>query len=232
MLRSLILSAPLCFLLRNWSKHELVLKNYLQGQEDLAFVQYECLSRRNHRLAQPRNYQDLSMEQSSQQRLIAFLDDMPAAIDIRQISDACKKIVPDQNLLITTCLNWATNIFRNGRARIYIVVRLLRRWAKFDVDLDSPILTFLSTNLYLPQRQRFNLYRLLAELVRSNHFSVSRYLQWLMARGRLSGQKYSDQVSSPPRREISSSSANQYRAPHVTCNYFSSYHYMAYLLMW
>lgn len=140
--------------------------------------------------------------QSCQQQLIALLDSIPVKVDIGNFADACMRAVTHHDLLIATCIDWATNIYRNGQARIYIVIRLLRRWAKNDIELDRPILEYLSTNPDLPPRQKTNIYRLVAELIHSEHFSVAKYLQWLMARGTLVRHDKSDQVRSVPYYEL------------------------------
>lgn len=198
-----MVSNPLCFLLRSWSKYEAMLRTCIKAREDVLFVEVERLSRRNSRIkGPPMNHGCQYSGQSCQQRLIALLDRVPVKIDIGHTADACIRTVTNHDLLITTCIDWATNIYRNGHARIYIVIRLLRRWAKTDIELDRPILEFLSTSPNLPPRQKSNIYRLVAELVHSKHFSVSKYLQWLMARGRLAGHDRSDQVRKFRRSKI------------------------------
>lgn len=189
-----MVSAPLCFLLRSWSKYETILRKCLQDSDDVVLFQLEDLSRRNSRLKRPSVDQRNFSKQSHQQRLIALLDRVPIEIEIGQIADACTEVIHHHDLLIATCLDWATNIYRNGHARIYLVVRLLRHWANIDIELDRSILGYLSTDSYVPQQQKVNIYRLIAELIHSRHFSVAKYLQWLIARGRLAEYRNTDRV--------------------------------------
>ena len=194
-LQSFMLSDPLCFLLRSWSKYEAMLRTCIKARGDMLLVEFEGLSKRNSRIRMPpMNHSCRYSEQSCQQRLIALLDSVLVKNDIGHTADACMRTVAHHDLLITTCIDWATNIYRNGQARIYIVIRLLRRWAKIDIELDRPILEFLSTNQNLPPQQKTSIYRLVAELIHSKHFSVSKYLQWLMARGTLAGHDESGRV--------------------------------------
>lgn len=190
-----MVSYPLCFLLRSWSKYEVMLRTCMKAHEDMLFVEFERLSRRNSRIRRPPMQPGCRYSaQSCKQRLIAFLDSVPVKNDIGHTADACMRTIIDHDLLITTCIDWATNIYRNGQTGIYMVIRLLRRWAKTNIELDRPILEFLSTNPNLPPRQKSNIYRLVAELIHSKHFSVAKYLQWLMARGTLAGHDKSDRV--------------------------------------
>ena len=193
-LQSFIASNPLCFLLKSWSKYEAMLRNCFQESDDLMLVQLENLSRRNSRLERPFMSQGQFSGQTCQKKLIVLLDSVPVEIDIGNIADACMETVDHHDLLIATCLDWATNIYRNGHARIYLVVRLLRRWAKIGIDLDRPVLGYLSTDSHLPQQQKADIYRLTAELIHSRHFSVAKYLQWLIARGRLAEYENSARV--------------------------------------
>lgn len=194
LLQSFMASTPLCFLLRSWSKYEAMLRTCLQDSDNSVLVQLENLSRRNSRLKRPLMSQGQFSGQTCQQRLIALLDSVPVKIDISQIADACMRTINRHDLLIVTCLDWATNIYRNGHARIYLVVRLLRCWAKIGIELDRPILGYLSTDSHLPQQQKANIYRFIAELIHSRHFSVAKYFQWLIARGRLAEHDNSDRV--------------------------------------
>lgn len=190
-----MVSDPLCFLLKNWNKYEAMLRTCITAREDILFVEFERLSRRNSRIRRLPVKQGCRYSgQSCQQRLIALLDDVPFKIDICDTADACMRTVTHHDLLIATCIDWATNIYRDGQARIYIVIRLLRRWAKTDVELDRPILEYLSANVNLPPQQKTNIYRIVAELIHSKHFSVAKYLQWLMARGTLAEHDKPDRV--------------------------------------
>jgi mediator of RNA polymerase II transcription subunit 12 len=122
----------------------------------------------------------------SSRRLISILDS--AMSNYRsEIWSECMALSIDSDKLVSTVLCWASTRFRSGLSRVYIAVRLLRKWRKVGVDTDTHILTFLINNGQ-SQNVRFNdVYHVIAELIRSQSFSVGRYLQWLLARGAVSG---------------------------------------------
>jgi mediator of RNA polymerase II transcription subunit 12 len=66
---------------------------------------------------------------------------------------------------------------------VYTAARLLRKWKISGVDIDTYIISFLSTVQDIAQLDMDNVYHIISELVRSQTFSVSRYLQLLMAKG-------------------------------------------------
>lgn len=140
------------------------------------------LSERNKRIRRIK-YGHTNLERSPSQRLIRLLDSAYSSSDLAALSSECLKIQLDRSVLIAKALEWASTPFRHGIARIYVTVRLFRRWKKSGIDIDSHILTFLTqsrgkTGLCMP-----NVYHVISELVRSRSFSVGKYLQWLMARG-------------------------------------------------
>jgi mediator of RNA polymerase II transcription subunit 12 len=51
------------------------------------------------------------------------------------------------------------------------------------IDIDTYIILFVSTVQDTGQLDMDNIYHVISELVRSQTFSISRYLQWLMAKG-------------------------------------------------
>ena len=115
--------------------------------------------------------------------LIHTLDWAKAPCDVGVVASRCIKIQPNMELLMLLILEWATTSFRTGLARVYLSVRLLRRWQNRGVDVQTPICKILSDD-YPACRLQFNhLQQIVSELVRSKTFSVSRYLQWMTARG-------------------------------------------------
>jgi mediator of RNA polymerase II transcription subunit 12 len=66
---------------------------------------------------------------------------------------------------------------------------LIRKWNISRIDTDAAIHAFLfSLKADHPFETR-NVFRIIAELVRSRHFSVGRYLQWLIATGSTNGNQ-------------------------------------------
>ena len=71
----------------------------------------------------------------------------------------------------------------------------MRLWAKHGVDVQGHILDFLRSALEIQGLHKPDIYRLISELVCSGHFSIGRYLQWLMAHGGVSEAQTSTAVS-------------------------------------
>lgn len=188
-------SAPACFLLPlSWSKYEALLRAHFGGNGEVSVSYFEQICERNLRLRSPSLNLKRSSIHRSENDLIGLLDRVSFNIDIGTFANQCLAAVPDQVQLITLCLDWATTLARAGHARIYFVVRLFRRWAESKIDLETPILGFLATKRNLPQLQKANIYKLLAELVHSKNLSVGRYLQWLMARGTITSVDRTESV--------------------------------------
>lgn len=160
----------------------------------MAVSYFEQISERNLRLRSPSLNLKRSSIHRSENDLICLLDRVSFNVDIGTFASQCLAAVPDQVQLITLCLDWATTLARSGHARIYFVVRLFRRWAKSKIDLEAPILGFLATKSNVPQLQKTNIYKLLAELVHSQNLSVGRYLQWLLARGTVTSVNTTESV--------------------------------------
>ncbi len=102
------------------------------------------------------------------------------------------KISDDKLGLVRTVLEWCTSLYRPGVAKVYVTATVFRSWSTFDIDITGTILDFLATDpLHETSRKRL-VYHLVSELVRSGHYSVPRYLQWLIARGGLSRPSETD----------------------------------------
>ena len=113
-------------------------------------------------------------------------DNMPTQLwKISERAADLWKISDDKAGLIRTVLEWCTSSHRPGVMKIYVATTIFRSWSTFDIDITDTILDFLDTDpLYEVSRKRL-VYHLVSELVRSGHYSVPRYLQWLIARGGL-----------------------------------------------
>lgn len=97
----------------------------------------------------------------------------------------CWQITDEKNILIQTVIEWSTSAYRPGTAKIYVAARMLRQWSRFGADITEAILTFLDTSATKHGRNKPAFYHLVSELARSEHFSTSVYLQWIIARGGL-----------------------------------------------
>ncbi|KAI1335325.1 transcription mediator subunit Med12 [Xylariaceae sp. FL0016] len=104
-----------------------------------------------------------------------FKEDIPARI---------QKTCSDPATLVRVVLEWCTSLYRFGTAKIYAASSILRS-ASDNVDITSGILAFLDGDSLQENARKQIVYQLVSELARTGHFSVSQYLQWLIARGGL-----------------------------------------------
>ena len=184
MLRSCVKCFPDCFILPAcWIKHEATL-NSCSDNLDQQFVHaLKGLSTRNEKFKRALDEDDLATAGTPRCKLIKVLDNIPLRFNLPAVSDSCLAVVNEYNLLIATVVEWASTRYRNRIDRVYIAVRLLRRWRKQGVSLDNPISIFLGQCSTLAGVLRANVSKIVAELVRSSNFSISKYLQWLISRG-------------------------------------------------
>ncbi len=196
LLKNLLLSAPSCFILPAcWSKYEDVIKSCLDEKESYLRSSFDSLSKRNWRLRNRSFNQSSKATKSHRQTVIVYLDSLCDDPNFGRIASACLRVTNDYDLLVRTCIEWSSSLYRHGRFRTYAAARLLRMWKRKGVDLQGPIFNFLAESLDLGGLQKRDIYRLLAELVRSQHLCVGKYLQWLIARGTLDGHHEADFVS-------------------------------------
>ncbi|KAA6408073.1 MAG: RNA polymerase II mediator complex component Srb8 [Lasallia pustulata] len=189
LLNSFMTANPACFIIpSSWLKYEPLLRSCVVGEKATLISALEQISGRNLRLIRSRDKQFHHATKDARPELIAVLDNIPAAFNLHRTSKACLQVNGSRELLITTVLEWASSLYRRGQARIYAAVRLLRKWARLGIDIGRPILAFLAASPTIMGLEKDNIYRIIAELVRSKHFSVGKYLQWLLARGSLSGR--------------------------------------------
>ena len=115
--------------------------------------------------------------------LIACLDAFNHDTQFGELSGQCFDILEDKLELSGIILAWASSNYRIGDHRIYLAVRLLRNWHSLNIDINEAVLSFLRFSAVSKTLSRPNVFRIVAELVRTGHFSVGRYLQWLISEG-------------------------------------------------
>ena len=184
LLRSLAQSDTACFVLPFfWMKYESVLSVCLLNYHPPLTSQFEDLRSRNIRLVRTTGITAQNLARTPREQFITILDTLCLPIDFNSLSEKALEIAGNSEILVDTVIGWSTTPYRSGLGRIYTAVRLLRRWKKDGWDLDQPILHFLTSLQTAAVQQKRRMFKLIAELVRSRLFSISKYLQWLMARG-------------------------------------------------
>ncbi|KAL8810597.1 MAG: hypothetical protein Q9200_002443 [Gallowayella weberi] len=177
-----IVASPASFLLpRRWSTYQPMLHSLLSASQPALF---ENVRKRNMRL-QALAGLSAESEITSSQALIQVFDSMAPDVDLAKVALKTWGIAPDAQLLVQNCLHWASSIYREGCARIYTAAGLLRSWSGMGIGIEAPILNFLAVDSKVADLEKASLYRVIAELIRSKHFSVGNYLNWVIANGLL-----------------------------------------------
>ena len=191
-----MLSAPACLILPAcWSKYEDAIQNCLDKKETRLQSSFDSLTKRNLRLQNRSLNQKPRATKSDRRTIIMYLDNLRYDQSFGKVAGACLRTTDDHDLLIRTCIEWSSSVYRYGCFRAYAAARLLRIWRRKGVDLQGPIFNFLAACSDVPDLRKRDVYSLLAELVRSRHLSVGKYLQWLIARGTLDDRHEFDSVS-------------------------------------
>ncbi|KAK4940125.1 hypothetical protein LTR28_009216, partial [Elasticomyces elasticus] len=173
-----------------WDKYKHVLQSISEKADNSACVAaITNLAQRNRLLDTRVRY--LNEQRNSELRLLDVLDSIKLDFHVEDLASRCFAIVPNFVQLIDCLLKWASSLYREGLPRVYVSVRLLQQYKENCIDIDQAIYAFLrgaeeSTDL------DHSLYRkVIAEIVRSRHFSVGRLLQWSIANGSISQSKNS-----------------------------------------
>jgi mediator of RNA polymerase II transcription subunit 12 len=124
---------------------------------------------------------------SSRTKLIACLDMAYQRPFCSELSKDCLAIAGLDPSLCLTIIDWATSFHRPGLAKIYIGARLLRLCGRRGMNVTEVTLNFVAAKSGSKSTCKASVYHLISELVRSGHFSISVYMQWLIARGGFRG---------------------------------------------
>ncbi|KAG2421487.1 hypothetical protein HFD88_005462 [Aspergillus terreus] len=182
-IRTLVVEHTSSVILPNsWAKYKDLVLSCLNMKDNTHKAIFQNVAERNARIQLSKDQQD-SGQRSPQQRVIHLFDTVCSTHDVASAAAACLKTIDDKSLLVTKLLEWTATPFRCGLCRVYTAVRLLRKWKMSGVDIDTYILSFLTRTGNRASLTMDNIYHVISELVRSQTFSVGRYLQWLMAKG-------------------------------------------------
>ena len=191
-----MLSAPACLILpASWSNYEGAIQSCLDKKERLLRSSFDGLSKRNWRLRSRSSKLISQATRTYRHTIINYLDSLRNDQSFGRVAGSCLRAASDHDLLVRTCIEWSSSVYRHGCFRTYAAARLLRIWRRQGVDIQSSIFNFLAACSHIPGLQKRDVYRLLAELVRSRHLSVGKYLQRLIARGRLDSHRELHSVS-------------------------------------
>ncbi|KAF2228785.1 hypothetical protein EV356DRAFT_497442 [Viridothelium virens] len=184
LLATLIVSHRGCLILpATWEKYKHLFQARAEQSSEPKLI-YACanLESRNKRLI-CKSSESPSTHSNPTRALVALLDAYEQNTSFSELSVQCLALFSDRRQLIAAVMTWASSKYRAGDHRIYLVARLLRNWQAAKVDLDDAMLSFLRFSAISVSLCQTNIFRILAELVRSGHFSMGRYLQWLVSEG-------------------------------------------------
>ena len=167
----------------SWGKYKHLLQAPTEQSSDQNLVSaYTNIQNRNERLICT-HFASKDIMSSPTKSLITLLDAFDHRAQFGELSAHCLRSFSDKRQLVATVLLWASSNYRIGDYRIYLVVRLLRNWQITNFDVQDGVLSFLRSSAFSRTVCSVNIFRILAELVRSGHFSMGRYLQWLISEG-------------------------------------------------
>ncbi|KAL8722255.1 MAG: hypothetical protein Q9225_001242 [Loekoesia sp. 1 TL-2023] len=182
-IRFFIVSSPASFLQpKNWQEYESMLQAMIGPPDTTLHAHFQDLCKRNRRL-QTFASSNHKSEITTSQKIIRILDSPNSGVDIPRTALSLRDIAGDPEMLVHVCLEWSASIYRYGPARSYVVAQLLREWSEMGIDVETCVLTFLIDRSDACGLEKPSLYKAIVELIRSGHFSVSRYLQWVIANG-------------------------------------------------
>ncbi|KAI1120403.1 transcription mediator subunit Med12 [Nemania abortiva] len=183
LVRSLLSASPDSFVHpTTWSRYRDSLQSFLSSnQESPTYATFKTVDFRTDSLTSS----NVRTQPAIRSTLVALLDNMLRLPFKDDIPGQIRKATKNTPVLIRTILEWCTSLYRFGAAKVYVAVTILRSISGPDTDLTSEILGFLDADVLQESPRKHSVYHLVSELVRSGHFSVPQYIQWLIARGGL-----------------------------------------------
>ena len=185
-LQSILISAPGCFLIPDcWNKYEQLIEEHVIQEKPALRAIFDNALDRNLRLQDPITRSCGHTVQSSEQRILALFDSLSHSPNFGFVAHRSLRMIDDHGVVVEACLQWSCSQERYGLQRVYAAARLMRLWSRHGVDVQGYILGFIDARSDARGLHKPHVYKLVAELTCSKHFSVGRYLQWLVAYGSL-----------------------------------------------
>ena len=182
LLNTLILSSPDNFVFPStWNKYRDSLRTCLPAGDQSRLSAFLAIGGRNEQLVATSNRSQPAARHILVRHLDAALQ-VPMSDDLPVTSWNFSK---DKAALAKALLEWCTSLYRPGLAKVFVSSRILQHWGTLGLDITTAVFGFLDSDPLEEKARKDALYHLVCELVRSESFSVSRYIQWLMARGGL-----------------------------------------------
>ncbi|KID89428.1 Mediator of RNA polymerase II transcription subunit 12 [Metarhizium guizhouense ARSEF 977] len=176
-----------------WQRLGETLRLVLPTEDAAAQAAYNTVKLRNTRLL----VANTTSPPSGRQYLVQLLDSTLQGKCDPGLSARCWASADDKAGILRTAVEWATSLHRPGLAKVYVVAGLIKSWGAHRINATSTILDALGDIPPGDQMRKRLIIRLVGELVRSGHFSVPQYMQWLIGRGGLHGAEEIDPVDGP-----------------------------------
>lgn len=175
----LIKSNPESFICpSSWPRYRDTLLENLPSDCEPTQKAFNAVHQRNSRLL----INNCSSLPAGRKQLVRLLDGTLREPD-RELATKCWATSDNKQLIVRTLVEWATSFHRPGLAKVYIATNLLQSW---DISRNLPTSAILDLLVHIDNQDKTRqhlIYHLVTELVRIDMFSVSRYMQWVIARG-------------------------------------------------
>ncbi|KAF2968994.1 hypothetical protein GQX73_g4565 [Xylaria multiplex] len=182
LVESLISTSPDSFVHpTTWARFRDSLQSFLSSHQESAYAIFKTIDFRNDSLTSS----TVKTRPAVRSTLVALLDNMLRLPFKDDIPGQIQKATHNTTVLIRTTLEWCTSLYRFGAAKVYVAATILRSISDPNTDLTGEILGFLDADALQEAPRKHSIYHLVSELVRSGHFSIPLYIQWLIARGGL-----------------------------------------------
>lgn len=166
---------------QSWMKHRDAVQTLLSADDENLQAAYRAIDVRNEQLVAT----SVRTQPAARHVLVKMLDASLQAPMSTDLPTQCWNVSLDKSALVRTLLEWCTSLYRPGFTKVYVSSRLLMVWSTFGLDVTAAVLDFVDADPLKELGRKTSTYHLVAELVRSGLFSVSHYIQWLIARGGL-----------------------------------------------
>ena len=184
-LRKIALDAPASFISASeqLKLHLRELLSLVQRDDIVYHTALNDIIERNNVLEKPFVLPPDVMHALDRQHLAEELDRINGPSSMKQLLHESLNEAHQHRETVFVIIEWGSSLYRQSQALIYKTVHLLQLCSELDVDLMKHVLDFLGVIHSIPSLDPRRLYRILAELFRSKHLSVGKYLHWMIARG-------------------------------------------------
>lgn len=162
-----------------WLKYRECLISYLPTEAQSVQEAYRSINARNAELL----VSNTASPPAGTHHLVKLLDSTLYGPVDGELAAKCWACSDDKALVVKTVAEWATSFHRPGLGKVYVAAGLLRTWSALRANTTGAILDTLDSVATEDSARKNHVYHLVTELARTGHFSVSQYIQWLIARG-------------------------------------------------